>query len=245
MYDGADTCYYLESGNKVLAVEANPALCAMADQRLSNYVQSGQLTILNVAVSNIPGTIDLHICGQDLGSSSIYADRIAHRFPLGSYQVSTVTLQALIAQYGRPDFVKIDIEGADRDCILSLTQDNAPPFLSFEAHDDLEELLAHGYSIGYRNFKLIHQNTFRALQNQDCLKDRISMKLVRLLGYEEPRFVRRNGRLFMLGHSAGPAPWDSDGGWYGMQELLTAWKLATRRGRTGGWYDVHATMTRA
>jgi len=72
----------------------------------------------------------------------------------------TVTLQALIAQYGRPDFVKIDIEGADRDCILSLTQDNAPPFLSFEAHDDLEELLAHGYSIGYRNFKLSTRTHF-------------------------------------------------------------------------------------
>jgi len=37
MYDGADTCYYLESGNKVLAVRSEPALCAMADQRLSNY----------------------------------------------------------------------------------------------------------------------------------------------------------------------------------------------------------------
>lgn len=41
MYDGEDARYYLETGHKVIAVEANPALCAMAAKRLARYVATG------------------------------------------------------------------------------------------------------------------------------------------------------------------------------------------------------------
>lgn len=119
------------------------------------------MIIENVAISNQPGTID--VCGQDLGSSSIDGERLADRFPLGKYTVPTVTYDNLAKKYGKPTFLKIDIEGADKECVLSLQHETAPPYLSFEAHHDLEGMIDHCYNAGYRYFKIIHQNSFRRL----------------------------------------------------------------------------------
>lgn len=237
MFDGADTEYYLETGHRVVGVEANPALCAMAAQKFRHYVDSGQLIIEHVAISNQPGSIDLHICGQDLGSSSIDGARLTDRFSLGKYTVPTVTVHDLVKKHGRPTYLKIDIEGADRECVLGLTHETAPPYLSFEAHDDLEGLVNHCHSAGYRYFKIIHQNSFRCIQNQECLSDRIRMKLVRWAGFDKPLVSKIRGRYHVLGHSAGPAPWHSDGNWHDRQRILADWKNANR---SGGWYDVHA-----
>lgn len=241
MFDGSDTQYYLETGHRVVAVEANPSLCAMVAERLRRFIASGQLVIENVAVSNQPGTIDLHVCGQDLGSSSIVGERIADRYPLGRYTVPTVTYHDLVRKHGRPIFLKIDIEGADRECVMSLTHETAPPYLSFEAHQDMEALINHAHDCGYRYFKIIHQNSFRSLQNQDSFGDRIRMKILRMTGYDRPLAVKRDGRLFALGHSAGPPPWASDGRFYDRREILGAWAQTEHR----GWYDVHAATRTA
>jgi FkbM family methyltransferase len=238
MYDGADTTYYLETGHKVVAVEANPTLCTIVAKRLQRYIDSGQLIIENVAISNQPGTIDLHICGQDLGSSSIVKDRLTDRFPLGTYTVPTMTYVDLVRKHGKPKYLKIDIEGADKECVLSVTSGNAPQYLSFEAHNDMEEMINHAYAGGYRRFKVIHQNSFRSIQNQDSFMDRVRYKVVRLAGFDRPLFVKRDGRLFVLGHSAGPAPWKSDGPFYSQDAILKAWKATAHR----GWYDVHAAL---
>lgn len=237
MFDGSDTEYYLQAGHKVVAVEANPALCAMASKRFQAEVMSGRLIIENVAISNLPGTIDLHVCGQDLGSSSILADRLIERFPLGKYTVPTVTYDGLVAKHGKPMFLKIDIEGADKECVLSLTHETAPPYLSFEAHTDLEALIDHCHGAGYREFKIINQTSFRCIQNQESFGQRLGMKIVRLAGYDKPLCRKIDGRYHVLGHSAGPAPWHSDGRWHQRHEILAAWKAARRN---GGWYDVHA-----
>jgi len=243
MYDAADTFYYLETGSSVVAVEANPALCAMAASKLERFVRTGQLTIVNAAISNERGPIKLHVCGQDLGSSSLYADRIAERFPLGSYEVPAIKIQDLLDQYGQPDFIKIDIEGADQDCVLSLNATNAPAYLSFEAGADLALTLDHACRIGYRLFKIIHQSSFRSFQRQDSIRDRAARRIIRWLGYGLPRQVKRNGRMFILEHSAGPAPWESDGRWYSLDQTLASWEMAKRRQRTSAWYDVHATKS--
>lgn len=236
MYDGADTEYYLETGHKVVAVEANPALCAMASKRFAKYIDAGQLIIENVAISNQPGTIDLHICGQDLGSSSIDGDRLADRFSIGKSAVPTVTYDVLTRRHGKPAYLKVDIEGADKECVLGLTHETAPPYLSFEAHHDLEGLIGHCHTAGYRYFKVIHQNSFRCIQNQECFADRVQMKLVRLAGFDKPMVRNIEGRFHVLGHSAGPAPWHSDGVWHERANIIRDWNRANR----SGWYDVHA-----
>lgn len=246
MYDGSDTEYYLSEGYRVIAIEANPSLIERAEIQFKEKVSSGQLVLVNRAICKDPGeTITLTICGSDLGSSSIFEERLQNR--LGSYNVEGITIAELIEKYGFPYFMKIDIEGADRYCILPLDKERRPQYISFEAGDDIEELIHHLEKIGFTKFKIINQATFIELNKQLSLIYRVKCKIIYLLGGEIPVFneryptyVWRHMHAFLLGHSAGPAPWISDGGWQNSSELLSRWKSASAKNRLPYWYDVHA-----
>lgn len=242
MYDGADTAYYLESGYQVIAVEANPELVDNAKQRFGVEIASGQLTCVHAAISPNGEDVDLTLCGQDLGASSVFSDRIAHRRPLGAIMVHGVTLQQLVERCGMPDYLKVDIEGADRLCVLALTSVMRPTFLSFEVGDDVDELLSHLETIGYKRFKIVNQTTFRELANQRCLYDRVARRLMRYLGYDEARLVRRAGRFFVTGHSSGPGPWHSDGQWRSGEATRSRYREAKASNAITDWYDIHATI---
>lgn len=240
MYDGSDSRYFLDEGYHVVAVEANPKLAAKAAQEFQDHIAEGRLTVLNRALADEPGEIELVLCGDDLGASSIFEDKIAHRNPSGSCTVQAVTFLDLVDEFGVPDYVKVDIEGADRHCILAMNRDNRPQYLSFEADHDLEELVLHMQSIGYRQFKLIGQCSFLELGNERGLINRVKRRVMRALGFDQPLCVRRAGRWFQLMHSSGPAPWASDGEWYSAQTLLSKWNHAHKHEQLMGWYDVHA-----
>jgi FkbM family methyltransferase len=61
MNNGQDSAFYMHKGYRVVAIEANPVLCERARQEFSNKIQSGQLTILNVAISEIEGELDFYV----------------------------------------------------------------------------------------------------------------------------------------------------------------------------------------
>jgi hypothetical protein len=55
MNNGDDTGFYLECGFRVVAIEANDALCRQVADRFPDAVREGRLTILNVAVAGESG----------------------------------------------------------------------------------------------------------------------------------------------------------------------------------------------
>jgi len=240
MFDGADTRYYLEEGYRVVAVEANPRLVENAAKKFHGYISSGQLFIVNRIIGSDNNKKTLYVSGDDLGSSSILEDRVAGRNPAGSYDVEGITIQELIKNHGIPYFLKVDIEGADHLCVQGLSNDIRPEFLSFEAGSNAEELVAHAHAIGYSQFKVINQCNFLTLGRERRLYDRVILRMIRMLGYAEPKEVRRAGRFFRLGHSSGPAPWCSDGSWVSKNELISQWRRLCASGDTSYWYDIHA-----
>ncbi|MGH6678137.1 MAG: FkbM family methyltransferase [Bradyrhizobium sp.] len=242
MYDGADTAYYLQSGYRVVAVEANPELVQRATEKFAAEMAAGQMICVNAAISTSHDPVELVLSGADAGSNSIFGDRVAHRLPIGSITVPGMTMQDLLSGYDAPFYVKVDIEGADRLCVLSLTSENRPQYLSFEVGDDVEELIEHARTIGFGKFKIINQTSFRELANQKSLYDRIVQRLVRELGYTDCRQIRRAGRFFVSGHSSGPGPWESDGYWYSADKTLARWREAKTAGTLSAWYDIHATL---
>lgn len=240
MYDGADTDYLLRSGFRVVAIEAHPLLCERAQARFAREIAEGRLTVANVAIAADEGTIGLSLCGDDLGSSSIVADKLRGTRHAGTLTVPATTIASLFAAHGVPDYMKIDIEGADRHCILPLTMRTAPRQLSFEVDEDVLELVAHLADIGYGKFKLIGQTSFLEMDAEYGFGYRFRNRVMKLLGYDEPGLVRRNGMWFPLMHSSGPGPWESDGDWYSADTLLRKWKRSGDLARRQGWYDVHA-----
>jgi FkbM family methyltransferase len=241
LYDGTDTAYYLSLGSRVIAVEANHRLVARAQQRFGAEIAAGRLTVVHAAISADTTPVELILSADDLGSSSMFGDRVADRQPVGSITAPGLPILDLMKQYGVPDYLKVDIEGADRFCILHLTRDTRPRYLSFEIGPDVEELLEHLRSIGYTRFKIINQVRLRELANEASLRDRVVLRMAELFGVGEPRMIRRAGRFFAAGLCSGPVPWKSDGRWYSGEETITRWRRA--RTRIGiPHYDIHAAL---
>jgi len=240
LYNGADTEYYLESGYDVVAVEANPTLVRRAEVRFERYIREGRLKLLHGAIGPAGDEpVELFLSEDHPGSSSIRSELVASLQPMGSYTVPGIRFRKLLARHGTPHFVKVDIEGADRHCILELTQDTCPAFLSFELGDDCEKLIGHAESIGFDRFKIINQVVFRELAEENNIGDRIRRRLVRELGFLNPKSVKRAGRFFSTG-SAGPLPWVSSGSWHSADEALSRWRAV---GSLLGRYGLGTTFT--
>ena len=241
MYDGSDTEYYLSEGYRVVAVEANPVLVERATRRFQQSISEHQLVIINAAiVRNTIDSVVLNLSGDDLGASSIDETWVSARNPIGRVRVPAMQISKMFQSHGIPFYLKVDIEGADGQCVLSLTKDTKSNYISFEAGEDLGELIEHLQTIGYRDFRAVNQINFFDLNNDNSLMLRARQKIVYLLGYKEPKYVKKNGRFFLSGHSSGPFPWTRKGHWFSARELLRIWNLHIANHGSNIWYDIHA-----
>lgn len=168
MHKGEDSEFYLKKGFRVVAIEAASGLAQKTSERLQQYIKSGQLVVLNVAVAeedgpltffenagaSVWGTTDPKWAGRNrrLGQSSIETTAQGMRFA------------NILSSYGVPYYLKIDIEGADTLCLEGLRDFGARPrYVSIESTKTSWTLLNGEFSLfkqlGYSRFKLIPQHT--------------------------------------------------------------------------------------
>lgn len=123
-------------GARVVALEPQPA-CMRWLRRW--YGRHPKVTLLEQAVGAQAGTATLWISRltpsvSTLSSTWLEAVRHSPRFAGIDWneqvEVNVTTLDALIAEFGKPVFCKIDVEGAELDVLQGLSQ--ALPALSFE-----------------------------------------------------------------------------------------------------------------
>lgn len=122
---------YHNKFNKIIAVEAHPLTYKMAKQNLSPY---GNIEVINKAVSNIDNeevTLHLHDNG-DSGSTSLIK-LPSNQSPDEVHTVSTISYPSLVAEYGTPQYMKIDCEGGEYNFLIN--QDlSGVEFISIEIH---------------------------------------------------------------------------------------------------------------
>ena len=119
----------LALGAEVVCVEPQPAAAAA--------LRELPVTVVEAAVADTPGVAELHVSGDDRYSSLLPDWIDAHRGYWGwaersTLEVRQLTLDMLIAQYGMPDFLKVDTEGLEDRVLAGLTV--PPARLSFEYH---------------------------------------------------------------------------------------------------------------
>lgn len=224
MNNGDDTDYYLKLGYDVVALEANPALCAKASERFADAVEQGRLTIVQAAIWERSGETSFLVNLDNDHWSSIdpgWAER--DDSTCERITVQCVTLPELFARFGVPYYLKIDVEGVDH---VVLDQLRGAPLLpaciSVEdcrfGFDYMETLAA----CGYDGFKLLDQSTV------------------------EGRTDAEHGHVFPAGAS-GPLGRDIEGDWLSYNDMVEHY-ATTVRDREGNrlaprtrWWDIHCT----
>jgi len=134
---GDRTACFRRLGARVVSIEPQTIFAWFL--RVSNAWHS-QVTVLSCVVSRTAGLKTLRVNTRNPTVSTLSDSFVqaANSGAVGwqgqqwdrSLIVKAVTLDDLIEQHGRPDFIKIDVEGAELDVLSGLSQ--SVPALSFE-----------------------------------------------------------------------------------------------------------------
>lgn len=174
LHKGEDAEFYLKKGYRVIGIEAMKSLCDEVAKGLDEYVESGQLTILNVAITEKSGPIPFYVNPISVWGTTRqdWARRNAH---LGSPSsavetVNGMTLTEVLSRHGTPHYLKIDIEGSDMLCVEALSRwQPRPPYMSIESEKEswraLRTELKVLKGLGYARFKAVPQHR---VNRQEC-----------------------------------------------------------------------------
>jgi FkbM family methyltransferase len=250
LHDGRDTGHYLREGYQVVAIDANPAMCAAAEAQFRDYIRTGQLRIINCGVAECKGQlVEFWVCDDVSEWSSFHRDIASRNGAMHhSIPVECVPIMEIINEFGIADYMKIDIEGNDRICIASLTYAAAPRYISIEmdhccGDEDLQILSG----LGYRGFKVIcqnnswHQVTTRNIGFYKWRPDHFIIRRLRRLRAVPFRLLA--GRRF---GESGPWGEKTSGAWHSVDHAHSVWRalreLDERQGTrgVGWWFDIHA-----
>jgi FkbM family methyltransferase len=159
LHNGNDADYYLKKGYKVVSVDASPILSEQAVKRFSEEIESGDLVIVNVGVSDSGKRMPFFISLVNSEQSS-FDEQFARRLgPVRKVEVETARPIDLFGEFGVPYYVKIDIEGYDLvvlDDVMALPI--KPKYLSFECGPiGWSNYLPLLKDSGYGRFKVVNQ----------------------------------------------------------------------------------------
>jgi FkbM family methyltransferase len=168
-HKGEDTGFYLKKGFSVVAIDASPQLCAALSQRFFDYIQHGQLKIINLAVTQQIGTVDFYIDQKNSIWGTTKSDWVArNKWKGGGSSINKITVESsplydLMKKHGVPRYCKVDIEGNDLDALKSLINATAvPQFISIESETQNWWRLVEEFNImrdlGYNKFKIVDQH---------------------------------------------------------------------------------------
>jgi FkbM family methyltransferase len=146
-------------GYKVIALEPAPRVFA---ELVRNFIYDPNVIPLRLAVSETIGDrIEFYECVED-GLSTIEKSWLTDpSMPYNGKEfrtvyVNTCTMDWLVEQYGRPDLIKIDVEGAEWAVLRGMTENYGKLVFEWtqETLDQHDEQLAYLKSIGYTKFRM-------------------------------------------------------------------------------------------
>jgi FkbM family methyltransferase len=164
-HKGEDTAFYLAKGYRVVAFEANAELIRTCEQRFSNEIAEGRLTLVEGAVTDSEQPT-VRFYRHPLSTWGTTIDEMVTRNLMvatsEAVDVPAVHFADKLRETGMPSFMKIDIEGSDMLCLQALLEfEQRPRSLSVESHKTdwsrIEQEFALLARLGYDRFAVVQQ----------------------------------------------------------------------------------------
>jgi len=237
--DGSDTAYYLSKNLRVVAIDANPIAVEKAREKFADAVRSKRLTILNIGISKEPGLLPFWICDTKPEKSSFHQSiPVREGLPHHQITVECRPFGAVLAEFGVPRYLKMDIEANEIHCLRDLSVADLPEYISFEKSGYEKQQLRLLSELGYTQFKIVSQIHFLPVEFPPSSEQRryetacklansrnFFVRAARKLGMrhwfdrEVSRPRIRAGWSFPMG-SSGPLGNETAGKWQGYSEVL-------------------------
>lgn len=252
MHLGEDTEFYLKKGFRVVAIEADPSLCARVAERLAGHIEAGRLVILNVAIAKKPGSIpfyrnlDMSIWGT-VNANWVERNRGTRSEAI---EVEGISMERVLADYGIPYYMKVDIEGSDLLCLEALRSTSTRPrYVSIESNKlslgDVSQEFDLMAELGYGGFKVVPQHHVADQHPPVPSREGLSVD-----------HIFNEGSSGLFGEEA-PGDWVDAASalqiyrpifgryrWVGDDPMIKSWRVRTLLQRcfgfAAGWYDTHA-----
>lgn len=136
---GIYTSIFLKYSSKVISVEPQESLCLLQKKLFKKEIQNERLIIEHIAIDSKNQIVELHINSKDVLSSTSkkYQTEVIPKEFSFTENIKTEAVQAknidsLILKYGKPNYIKIDIEGSEKKAIMGLN--HQIPLISFECN---------------------------------------------------------------------------------------------------------------
>ena len=110
MNNGGSLAYFLTK-DRVVGIDANPAMCDVVRKKFSSEIKDGRLTIVQAAVSDSEGIMPFYVHKTNPGLSQMPLPQDPRQFNL--VDVPTRTPVSIVQEYGEPSYIKIDVEYLD------------------------------------------------------------------------------------------------------------------------------------
>lgn len=163
--------------NEIICVEANPALIVLLKEK---FKDNKNVIILNKLVSNVSAEKKNFIINNDhhtLSTASedwIKTSRFSKMYENSKQiEVETITLDDLVKEYGKPNLIKIDVEGYELEVLQGLSEKQAD--ICFEWVDEglikAFECCQHLMKIGYDKFGYCFKDNYTEFPEKYCSLD--------------------------------------------------------------------------
>ncbi len=219
--NGNNITYYLMKSDLVVAVEANPKLCEQINNKFRKEILKGKLVVENCIVTidkeNFDKNFYIHKDADVLSQFPEPKAELINHFI--KTKLPSKNIIEIIKKYGRPYYIKIDVENYDYEILSEIFNNNIfPKYFSVECYNKkiYDEIINNK---NYNSYKLV------------CGSD-VDKKYYNKVLSSENEIIRHS----FPAHSAGPFGNDIDGKWLAKENFNILYSL-----RNTTWIDIHCS----